>query len=107
MRKIDRCECRPAGSGWINTIDPIGYSLRVLLPLHIHCEGGAAAGCPKIPYPDPVRGLVPIDRSVLMNRLYEVYYSDIWPNMGWLAIFVGVFMVTYGLALRFVRHIVR
>lgn len=55
---------RPAGSRWVNTVDPVGYLLRVVLPLHIHCEGGKAAGCPVILYPTPA-GVIPVDRSAL------------------------------------------
>ena len=80
--------------------------LRVVLPLHIHCEGGAAAGCPTVAYPTP-QGVVQVDRSALMNSLYDVYYVDVWINMLWLALFVPGFFLANALAMRFIRHIVR
>lgn len=52
------------------------------------------------------RDLTPTPPSAV-NKLYEVYYSDVWANMGWLALFVPCFFAANALALRFVRHIVR
>jgi hypothetical protein len=95
----------PAGARWVNTIDPVGYLLRAIYPLHIHCEGGASAGCPAILYPTAA-GVILIDRSTLMNTLYDVYFDQIWTNIGWLAVFVPVFFLLNAVALKFVRHIV-
>jgi hypothetical protein len=97
----------PVGARWVNTIDPVGYLLRAVLPLHIHCEGGtSSAGCTRIAYPTPA-GIRRLDLDVLMDSLYDVRYADVWPNLGWLALFVPAFFVLNALALRYVRHIVR
>ena len=96
----------PAGSRWVNSIDPVGYLLRALFALHLRCDGGAAAGCVTIDYPTP-RGVVPQDRSALVATLYDVQYDALWANVGWLALFVPALFVLNALSLRFFRHIVR
>jgi hypothetical protein len=97
----------PQAARWINTVDPLAYALNVLLPLHLTCDGGEAAGCPTVLYPEPGVGLVPVDRTLLVDELYGVSHATLWKNMGFLAVFVGVFVVTTALAMQFVRHIVR
>ena len=77
------------------------------MPLHFNCEGGLAAGCPTVQYPDPVKGIITVDRSTLVNSLYELEYSQVWANIGYLAIFVGFFQILNVLATTYVRHIVR
>lgn len=108
-------------------MDPVGYAFRVLLPLHVHCEGGRAAGCPTVMYlyfpqdrtelvdSEPCGGGAPCllrwqhyhALPCLSAEFFDVSYAGIWPNMGYLAVFVGVFLVTNALAMRFIRHIVR
>ena len=88
-------------------LSPTGYAFRALIPLHFHCEGGAAAGCPTVLFPDPVKGVITVDRSSLVDSLYELEYARVWENIGYLAIFVGVFQVLNVLATTYVRHIVR
>jgi hypothetical protein len=94
----------PKGTEWIHNVDPIAFAFSVLLPLHLHCDG---AGCPTVDYPEPGRGIVPVNRSDLVDKLYSVNYASLWSNVGFLAVFVGAFFVTNSLATRFVRHIVR
>lgn len=97
----------PPGSRWVNVIDPIGYAFRALIPPQFHCPGGAAAGCPQMTVPDPVHGIVTVDRYTYVENLYDFKYEDRWAQVGYLAIFVAVFQAGNMLATRYIRHIVR
>ena len=83
----------PPGSKWLNTIDPIAYAFRALVPLVFHCVGGKPAGCPMIKAPGAGQQLVSVDRSDFVNETYELSYDNIWPSIGYTAIFIGVFQV--------------
>jgi ABC-type multidrug transport system permease subunit len=96
----------PAGR-WINTVDPLAYALDALLPLHLTCDGGAAAGCPTIVYPVPGIGPIPVDRTALVDELYDVSYSHLWHNIGIMAIFAAVLLATSCLSISLLRHITR
>lgn len=92
----------PPGSKWINTIDPIGYAFRALIPLHFDCQGGTAAGCPTITVFE-----VSVDRSDFVSSTYEVAVSQIWPSIGYMAIFIAVFQALNVFSTYRVRHLSR
>lgn len=48
-----------------------------------------------------------VDRRELVDSLYEINITQVWANVGYLAIFVGVFQVLNILATSYIRHIVR
>ena len=96
----------PPGSKWVNTIDPIAYAFRALIPLHFKCEGGVAAGCPTISVPNST-GVYTWDRMEFINDAYELSYDQIWPSIGYTAIFIGVFQFFNVLATYRIRHISR
>lgn len=97
----------PAGARWINTVDPLAYALNALLPLHLTCNGGPEAGCPTISYPLPDGGVSSIDRTKLVDDLYDVSYSRLWSSIAILSSFAGVLLVTTALSMAYVRHITR
>jgi len=98
----------PPGSKWLNTIDPIAYAFRALVPLHFHCEGGAGAGCATIVAPDAATQMPTVyDRSSYVNSTYELSYGDIWPSIGYTAIFIVVFQAANIFSTYRVRHISR
>ncbi len=71
---------------------PIPQAFRALIPLHFYCEGGVSAGCPTIVAPDSVTQVPTLyDRSAYVDSTYELSYAAIWPSIGYMAIFVGVF----------------
>jgi hypothetical protein len=47
-------------------------------------------------FPDPSRGIVRLDRSTLVNFLYDLSYDSVWANVGYLALFVAAFQVRVG-----------
>ena len=96
----------PPGSKWINTIDPIAYVFRALIPLHFTCTGGVAAGCPRITVVD-ANGLREWDRSEFVDSAYELSASQIWPCIGYTAIFVAAFQVMNLIATYRIRHLSR
>lgn len=93
----------PIGARWLNSIDPVTYTIRVLLPLHVHCEGGVQAGCPTIRLPTPA-GMITVDRSALLSAQFDVSVDEIWVNMSWLALFCPIFFLLYSIVLRFIKH---
>lgn len=99
----------PPGAKWLNTIDPIAYAFRALIPLHF-C---AAPACydPTIIAPswlsEEVGVFQPYPRSVWVDNTYEVSSAQIWPCIGYLSIFVGVFQLIAFTGTNFVRHISR
>ena len=97
----------PPGARWINTIDPLGYALKALLPLHLTCDGGAAAGCPTILYPIPGVGQVAVDRTALVDELYDVSSSRLWQSVAAMAVFAAALLATTALSMGLVRHITR
>jgi ABC-type multidrug transport system permease subunit len=98
----------PPGSKWLNTIDPIAYAFRALVPLHFHCEGGAGAGCATIVAPDAVTQVPTVyDRSSYVNATYELSYGEIWPSIGYTAVFIVVFQCLNIFSTYRVRHISR
>ena len=86
----------PPGSRWVNTIDPIGYAFKALIPLHFYCTG---TGCPNL------AGV--IDRWAFVKETYELSFEGVWPSVGYLALFVLGFQVLHFLAQRRFRHISR
>jgi hypothetical protein len=97
----------PPGSTWLNTIDPIAYAFRALVPLHFHCDGGAAAGCPTILAPDANQVPTVVDRSEFVDATYELSVTQIWPSIGYMAIFIAVFQAVNIASTYSVRHISR
>ena len=86
----------PPGSRWVNTIDPIGYAFKALIPLHFYCTG---EGCPTLG-----GGL---DRWAFVKDTYELSWEQVWPSIGWLALFILGFQILHVLAQRNLRHISR
>jgi hypothetical protein len=91
----------------VSYIDPVNYAFRALIPPQFYCEGGVSAGCPTIQVPDPVLGLLTVDRNAFVEALYDFKYDSRWDQLGYLAIFIIVFQASSILATRYVRHISR
>ena len=91
----------------LNTIDPIAYAFRALIPLHFHCEGGVAAGCPTLLAPNDSQVLTLYDRSTFVESTYEVSHSAIWACIGYTALFIVAFQALNILSTYRVRHISR
>lgn len=87
----------PPGARWVNTIDPIGYAFRALIPLHFYCTG---ADCPAIPVA-PGKSL---DRWAFVKGEYDLSYEDVWPCIGYLSLFVAAFQVFNIGAQVFIKH---
>jgi ABC-type multidrug transport system permease subunit len=77
----------PPGARWVNTIDPIGYAFRALIPLHFVCTG---ADCPSIPKLDSNERL---DRWAYVKEQYDLSFEEVWPCIGWLSLFIAAFQV--------------
>ena len=77
----------PAGARWVNTVDPIGYAFRALMPLHFYCTG---ASCPAIPVAPNMPG---IDRWQFVKDQYDLSYDDVWPCIGYLSLFIAAFQM--------------
>jgi hypothetical protein len=88
----------PAGARWVNTVDPIAYAFRALIPIHFYCTGD---GCTKIGGPKPEDQ---IDRWVLVKGDYDISYEDVWPCIGYLSIFIAAFQVFNIAAQAFIKH---
>ncbi len=94
------------GARWFTYIDPITYAFRAVIPGQFSCTDGGTASCAAIDAITP-RWLVRVDRYAYVSDMYDVHIDEVWPSIGYLALFVLAFQVMAWVAIRRVRHIVR
>lgn len=92
-----------AGARWFCYLDPITYGFRAMIPQQFFCEGPDCRTLEQVT-PD---GTVTKGVYDYVASLYEVNEYDKLDNLGYLAIFIVVFLFFDLVATTFVRHIVR
>lgn len=97
-----------AGAQWFTYIDPISHAFAAIIPPHFYCVPTAPLynNCPMVTVTTSTSSSTSTTYSFVSAK-YEVYESSIWPQLGYLSIFVLVFGGVGGLATRYLRHINR
>lgn len=97
----------PLGWKWVYYVNPVGYALSAVVSPQFHCDAATQSPCPVLTLPDASGSYVSFVISDYIESYFSIRFADRFVNIGYLAIFVGGFVLLALLSLRQISWIRR